>query len=275
VSQENAGSRVFDLDAYLRRLQLDGARELAAVHRAHVAAIPFENLDPHRGAPVSLELEDLQRKLVHDARGGYCFEHNLLLKAALEALGASVEEMLARVRLGADPGSIRPRTHLVLRVLDENTSWLADVGFGAGTLLEPLPFEVGAEGQCAGWRFRLCEDGDELVVRSAGADGAWLDLYGFVPQPVPHVDIETSNWFVSTHPRSPFRAGLVVCTQDAAGARTRLSDWDGLTLVRQTPAGTASEAVSRERVPQLLADEFGLPGFALDADGRVVPSAAR
>jgi len=56
----------------------------------------FENLDPHRGIPVSLVQEDLERKLVHERRGGYCFEHNLVLTSALEHLGFTVEPMLAR-----------------------------------------------------------------------------------------------------------------------------------------------------------------------------------
>lgn len=96
--------------------------------------ISFENLDPHRGAPVSLAVEDLQRKLVGERRGGYCFEQNLLLKAAAEALGAEVQTMLARVRVGAEPGTVRGPTHLVLRVEHEGESWLADVGFGLGAM---------------------------------------------------------------------------------------------------------------------------------------------
>jgi N-hydroxyarylamine O-acetyltransferase len=76
---------VFDLDAYLERIGLEGRPSIAQVHRAHLTSIPFENLDPHQGLPVSLEVEDLERKLVSERRGGYCFEQNLLLKAALEA----------------------------------------------------------------------------------------------------------------------------------------------------------------------------------------------
>jgi hypothetical protein len=38
-------------------------------------------------------------------------------------------------------------------------SWLADVGLGAGALLEPIPFEVGGETDQSGWRYRLLEDG--------------------------------------------------------------------------------------------------------------------
>ena len=93
----------FDLDAYLERIGASTASGIREIHRAHALAIPFENLDPRRGVPVSLELDDLQRKLVAPASGGYCFEQNLLLAAALESLGAEVELMLARVRR-ARPG---------------------------------------------------------------------------------------------------------------------------------------------------------------------------
>ena len=55
---------MFDLDAYLERIGRSGRPGLAEVHRAHVTSIPFENLDPHRGVPVSLNLQDLERKLV-------------------------------------------------------------------------------------------------------------------------------------------------------------------------------------------------------------------
>ena len=44
-------------------VSLDAAG-LAAVHRAHVVSIPFENLDPHRGVPVSLDPDALVAKLV-------------------------------------------------------------------------------------------------------------------------------------------------------------------------------------------------------------------
>jgi len=93
---------VLELDADLARIGLAGRPGLAAVHRAHSTAIPFENLDPHRGVPVSLAIEDIERKLVHQRRGGYCFEQNLLLAAALEALGAEIVDGANRV---VDAGS--------------------------------------------------------------------------------------------------------------------------------------------------------------------------
>ncbi len=218
--------------------------------------------------PVSLDLGDLQRKLVEHRRGGYCFEHNLLLSAALTALGLEVEPMLARVRLGRPPGIPRPRTHLVLRVRDGDRVWLADVGFGNGTLLEPIPFGPGGEHDQSGWRFRLVQDGAEHVLQTATPDG-WSDVYGFVPEPVPVIDIETSNWFTCTHPRSPFVTGLSIAVNRPDGARIALSDRDGLTLTRHTPGETVVSHPEREEIPALLDAVFGLPGFALGDNGRV------
>jgi N-hydroxyarylamine O-acetyltransferase len=264
----------FDLDAYLERIGLSGRPTVAEVHRAHVASIPFENLDPHRGVPVSLDPAALQRKLVAQRRGGYCFEHNLLLAAALRALGADVALLLGRVRLGRPVGRISPRTHLVLRVRDADGVWLADTGFGNGTLMEPVPFGPGPVYDQCGWRFRLVTDGPEHVLQTATESG-WADLYGFVPEPVPAVDIETSNWFTSTHPRSPFVTGLIVSTQGRDGSRLMLSDWTGLALTEQTPAQTTETAIVVEQIPDLLERRFGLPGFRLDGGGRVVLSGVR
>ena len=263
---------VFDLDAYLARIGLEGRPSIGDVHRAHLTSIPFENLDPHCGIPVSLALPDLERKLVAEGRGGYCFEQNLLLKAALEALGAEVDLVLARVRLGGPPGVARPRTHLVLRVTVDGLSWLADVGFGHGSLLEPVPFGAGGEYLQLGRRLRVVDEEPELVLQVAEGD-AWLDLYGFVPEPVPFVDLETSNWFTSTYPRSPFVTGLIVCAHAEDGSQTTLSDWDGLALKEETPGGTSVTPVAREDVPELLAHRFGLSGYTMSAEGRLVPPA--
>jgi N-hydroxyarylamine O-acetyltransferase len=259
---------MFDLDSYLARIGLSGRPTLAEVHRAHITSIPFENLDPQRGVPVSLALEDLQRKLVDNRRGGYCFEMNLLLKAALESLGADVEMLLARVRRGSDPATVRPRTHLVLRVRSDGGDWHADVGFGLGSLLAPIPFGPGGPHDQAGWRYRVVEDGPELVLQLQDGD-AWRDLYGFVSEPVPIVDVEVSNWFTSTHPRSPFVTGLIVSTQQRDGTRTSLSDWGDLALTEQTPARRTVTPLDRDQVPALLGERFGLEGFALSAGGHL------
>lgn len=260
---------MFDLDAYLERIGLRGRTSVSEVHRAHITSIPFENLDPHCGAPVSLALERLEQKLVAERRGGYCFEQNLLLKAALEALGAEVQLTLARVRLGAPAGTVRPRAHLLLRVREEGSDWHADVGFGIGSLFEPIPFGPGEERVQSGWRYRVLYEGPELVLQTVRGD-EWVDAYSFAPHPVPFVDLETANWFTSTHPRSPFVSSLIASIQSDEGTRTVLSDWSELSLTEQTPAGDTISPVDWDAVPELLATRFGLHGYELDDDGRLV-----
>jgi N-hydroxyarylamine O-acetyltransferase len=260
---------VFDLDAYLERIGLNGRTSLAEVHRAHATSIPFENLSPHQGIPASLAGEDLQGKLVAARRGGYCFEQNMLLALALRELGADVDLLLARVRVGAAPAAARPRGHLILRVHEAARAWHADVGFGLGTLLEPIPFGPGKEHEQSGWRFRVVQDGPELVLQGV-ADGEWIDLYGFPPEPVPQIDVEAMNWWTSTHPRSPFVTGVIVAAQSAEGMRISLSDWGELELIESTPEATTRTAVAREEIPGILQERFALGGFALGADGRLV-----
>ena len=262
---------MFDLEAYLARIGLSGRPGVRELHRAHSSAIAFENLDPQRGVAVSLELTDLQHKLVEQRRGGYCFEQNLLLKAALEALGAEVELLLARVRRGGAPGVVRPRSHLLLRVRAEGSEWHADVGFGLGSLLEPLPFGPGAEHEQEGWRFRVVIDGPEHVLQTVEG-GEWVDLYGFPLEAVPPIDVETINWWASTNPRSPFVTGLIVTRTAPDGTRLALSDWAGLALSERTPGGSVETPLERAAVPDLLAERFGLKGFTLDVDGRIVLS---
>lgn len=264
---------MLDLDAYLERIGLTGRPSVAQIHRAHLASIPFENLDPHQGLGVSLEVEDLERKLVTERRGGYCFEQNLLLKAALEILGAEVDMFLARPRVGTKPDELRPRTHLVLRVSENGASWHADVGFGARGILEPIPFGPGPTQEQSGWSFRVVDDGSELVLQKLAGD-EWADLYSLLPQRVALIDVEVSNWWTSTHPGSRFVTGLIVGVQGDDGTCTLLSDWSELSLIEQTPVGTSVTPLEREAIPELLATRFSLSGFALGEDERLIRVAA-
>jgi N-hydroxyarylamine O-acetyltransferase len=264
---------MLDFDGYLRRIGLDPADQPTwqTVHRAHATTIPFENLDSHRGIPVSLDQADLEHKLVASRRGGYCFEHNLLLASAIEHLGLTVEPMLARVSVGGAPRQTRPAGHLVLRVTDsDGLHWHADVGFGLGTLLDPIPFGPTGAHEQSGWSFQVVEDGDELALQTLSPDG-WTDVYTFPPRPAFRIDVEVSNWWTCTNPASPFVSGLIVSVSHPDGRREALYDFSGLPLtVAGSPDGTETTAVQRDAIPALLAGRFGLPGFGLGPDGRVI-----
>ena len=126
---------MIDLYAYFARIGYHGERTptlaaLRAIHRLHPQAIPFENLNPLLRWPAGLNATSLERKLVREGRGGYCFEHNLLLRHVLHALGYRTTALAARVMWTAPVGVMRPRSHMLLRVEVEGDPYIADVGFG-------------------------------------------------------------------------------------------------------------------------------------------------
>src|SRR5919112_1522268 len=98
-----------DLEAYFERVRWGGRAvatyaTLAGLVAAHVAHIPFENLDVLLGRRIRLDIDSVQDKLVGRRRGGYCFEHVTLFAAVLERLG------LAPARHAAVGERVLPRT---------------------------------------------------------------------------------------------------------------------------------------------------------------------
>ena len=122
-----------NLDAYFARIGYAGPRTatpevLRAIHAAHARAIPYENLDILLGREIRIDLASIERKLVHQKRGGYCFEQNCLLAAALRALGFRVTPCISRVRWQVPNDVVTPLTHLVLLVDCADRRFLSDVG---------------------------------------------------------------------------------------------------------------------------------------------------
>jgi len=207
-------AQAIELDGYLRRIGYDGSRAptletLRALHLRHALAIPFENLDPFLRRPVRLDQTSLERKLVRDRRGGYCFEHNLLFKAALDALGFRVAGLAARVVWNLPDGVTLPRTHMLLRVEIEGQDYIADVGFGGQTLTGPIRLLAGVEQTTPHEPFRLLAAGDGFLMQAL-IGGDWKSLYRFELQEQLLPDYELANWYVSTHPESRFVNNLTV-----------------------------------------------------------------
>ena len=212
----------FELDAYLARIGYAGPRTatldtLEAVHALHPAAIPFENLNPLLGWPVSLDVASLQAKLVAGGRGGWCFEHNSLFRYALETLGFSVTSLAARVLWNASPNSpIGPRSHMLLLVDLDGVRYIADVGFGGNVLTSPLRLEPHIVQSTPHESHRLlpCENG---FVLEALLSGEWRPLYRFTMEPQLPTDYEVSNWYLCHHPSSFFRQILIGARATADG----------------------------------------------------------
>ncbi len=135
--------------AYLRRIGVtdpvpSDVQGLFLLHRAHQMTVPFENLSIHLSEQISLAEADLVAKVVTARRGGFCYELNGLFALLLEALGAEVTRVAARVY--GDGGLGPPFDHLalVVRPADGSGPWLADVGFGSHAVY-PLRLDERAE----------------------------------------------------------------------------------------------------------------------------------
>jgi N-hydroxyarylamine O-acetyltransferase len=251
-----------DLDAYFDRIGYDGPWEptlevLREVHRLHVSAIPFENLDPLMGEPVSLKLADLEAKLVRAGRGGYCYEQNTLLWSVLAALGFQVQGLAARVRWGVpDDAPVRPRSHMALLVRLPEGDHVADVGFGGMTMSGPLALDPGAAQETPHERFRLTEAGGGYDLEAELAPGQWRALYRFDLSPHLPADYEPLNWFAATHPMSPFPK-LLMAARAAPDRRLALSN----TRFTVRKAGQPPEErtlQTRDELAEVLTQDFGL-----------------
>ena len=108
------------VDAYLGRIRYDGPTALTPetlrrIHRAHMVAVPFENLDIHLGIPIGLSVPAFYEKIVDRRRGGFCYELNGLFAWLLTELGWSVTILSARV---ASPGRLSPEFDHLLLLID-------------------------------------------------------------------------------------------------------------------------------------------------------------
>jgi N-hydroxyarylamine O-acetyltransferase len=198
----------FDLAAYLRRIGHDGPvsadiATLRRLHALHAATIPFENLSPLLGEDIALDAASLHRKLIDDGRGGWCYEHNLLFRHALEAIGFAVRGLAARVRWNAPEGAVRARTHMLLLVAIDGDEWLADVGFGGLSLSAPLRFAPGHEQATPHEPFRITPEGASWLLQFRLGD-AWHALYAFDLQEQHLADYELASWYLAHHPQSLF-----------------------------------------------------------------------
>lgn len=212
-----------DLDAYLVRLGYAGPRMptvglLAEILRRHVTTIPFENLDILLGRPICIDLPAVERKLVTDQRGGYCFEQNLLLQTALTALGYKVTPLSARVRWQVPPEAVTLLTHMTLRVEAEDADWLADAGFGSASLSAPLRLDMERAQPTPHEPRRVLQQHNTYMHQTRLPSGEWADLYQFTLEAQSPADYAVANWWTSTHPATRFTQNLVVALS-AEGCR--------------------------------------------------------
>lgn len=249
-----------DLDAYFARLGYTGPRTpsretLAGILRAQVQTIPFENLDVLLGRPIRTDADSVLRKLVHDRRGGYCFEQNHLLLYVLRALGFTAEPMIARVRWQVPATAVTGLTHMLVRVSLDGRDWLADAGMGSLSLTAPLEMRDGLEQDTPHDRRRLVRRDDHLA-QQVFFGGEWQDVHHFRPETAAAVDLEMGNWYSHTHAQAHFRNNLLVARATPDGRRTLFNR--EFTVRHRDGRADKHEIATADELLAVLAEHFDL-----------------
>jgi N-hydroxyarylamine O-acetyltransferase len=207
------------------------AAALRTLHRAHQLTVPFENLSLHLAEPVSLAERDLIDKIVRRRRGGFCYELNGAFALLLEALGAQVSRVAARVFGEAGLGPPFDHLALIVRPADGSGPWLADVGFGSHSDY-PLLLEFRADQDDPAGRFRLADAGaGDIDVLKDGKP-----QYRIETRERSLADCGPTCWWQQTSPQSHFTRSTI-CSRLTPGGRVSISG----RLLIQTQDGTRTE----------------------------------
>jgi N-hydroxyarylamine O-acetyltransferase len=226
-----------DRHAYLQRIGYRGeltptVATLRELHRAHLLAVPFENLDIPLGRPIVLDQDALFDKIVTRRRGGFCYELNGLFAALLSELGFGVTLLSAGVAR-ADGGFGPDFDHLTLLVnvntptsqppasSPQSPAWLADVGFG-DSFRDPLRLVEGVEQPQDGRAYRIDRDGELLTLMQRDGAG-WEPQYRFTLQPRQHAEYANMCAYHQSSPASSFTRKRL-CTLATPDGRITLSD---------------------------------------------------
>ena len=238
------------IERLLARIGLDRAPAadvdgLFRIHRAYVGRVPYEDLAVQLGETAPLDEAALTERLLHDGRGGYCFELNTVLAALLRSVGFVVTHHEAVV------GGEGPVNHMALLVHLDGERWLADAGLGEG-YLDPLAFREGAT-TIGPFTYTL--------EREAGGSWwigqhEWSSFSGFrmTEEAVPLAAFDPHHRRMATDPESSFVKTLVVQQPSV----DRITTLRARTLSVVGPSVDQRFVLERENFAETLHDTFGL-----------------
>jgi N-hydroxyarylamine O-acetyltransferase len=240
---------------YTRPVQPD-VETLRGLHLAHMRNVPFESLDIGLKRPIKIDEQSIWDKIIHQGRGGFCYELNGLFAWSLKQIGFEVTYLNARVfnhtgQLGIDFDHLA----LLVKIPEQSTPWLADVGFG-DSFNEPLNFEERGE-QAQGLRaYRLEQTAEGYIVWQKNYDASWERLYFFDLQPHKFPEeYESACLYHQTSPASSFTRGSIISKATPDG---RVSLYDGWLILTRNGRREKRPLLNKEEYQALLKEHFGV-----------------
>lgn len=252
--------RLTDRALYLQRLGFDvppapTLETLRQLQLRHTGAFPFENLTTLSGEPVLIDLPSIEQKVLHNGRGGYCYELNNLFLVLLQSLGFDARAISGRVVMGQPEGAWTARTHRLSLVIIDDVRYITDVGFGGMVPTAPLLLDSRAEQLTPHEPYRIDLHVDGFTLRAKVA-GEWRAMYIFDLQRQEDIDFAVGNWYVSTHPESTFAKQLMVA-RTGEGWRRTLNN-GSFAIHRIDRDSERREVTDVQELIGLLDSEFGI-----------------
>jgi N-hydroxyarylamine O-acetyltransferase len=221
---------------YLDRIEYRGDRKvnlknLTYLQKLHLTHIPYENLDPMNGVPISLQPQGLYEKMILHRRGGFCFELQGLFCCLLRSLGYHVAQFAGRFM--DERGVIQMRRHRILELTD---GLIQEDGISRYCFQKDMFY------------------GSVLMQKERGKE--WKPLLGFTEEIQTDDDFVMPSFYCENHPESTFNKYMKVSI---------FTGKNDLTIVGNTYKVYESARVaesrlisSREEAVRILKEKFNI-----------------
>lgn len=239
---------------YNKKIELNG-KTLQHLQIAHLKNIPYENLDILNHVPLSLEAEDLFKKMIINRRGGYCFELNGLYSNLLKSLGFNVINLAGR--FANDETTIKMRSHRILKVTTNDGIYICDVGVRCESPRIALKLIDGLIQNDGVSEYKFEHDdfyGHTLWQKEQ--DKGWKRIYGFTEESQLDIDYIMPSFFCEKHLESLF-TGYKKISIFTDTSNITLVD-DTLQIYENAKVMKKVELKNKEEIDDALEKYFGI-----------------
>ncbi|KAJ3078319.1 N-terminal acetyltransferase [Rhizoclosmatium hyalinum] len=281
------------LEGYLQRIGLNVAlpisadlSSLNAILFHHAQSIPFETARIlFTNKTSSLDIHDVYEEVVVRKRGGYCYNNNIILFAALKSIGFTVKTGIARVTpwdAMQQAFDLGPPQHLILFIELNGRTYLADMGNNrmseAIELVDGAIVNAAADETYQIRRTDLLGHGDfALWFKRApwapfpdGADSdGFIPLYYFGMEQWRPQDYAAMNVYVGSNPCHTLQTTFIVSNVTKTFGRTAVTD-----MVFRRREGAANrdlecvvEIKTVGQLKELMAREYGVELTEVELEG--------
>ncbi len=225
---------------------------LNLVQYSCVTNICYENLDILDRKPLSMNFDDIYRKIVVNGRGGYCFEVNGLLSYMLMEMGFEVTEHFARFLRGES--EIPMRRHRVCVVKCGNEKYMCDIGIGQSAPKYPVCLKEGEIQKQFGEEYKFEYNQELGWILKDFHKQAWRDFISFTPEKQYPVDFVQPTFYCENHPDSIFIKNIMMSIKTKDGRKTL--DGRCFKVFEGDSIKTIEENVSDKRLNELMSTVF-------------------